>query len=532
MTLTETRPPDTADPVAPPVERGFDAVLATGDHKRLGLRFAALGLLATLAGTLAAALFHLPAFGDAPVAFIHPTSRLSTAAAAAAFVIGIPALWIGLATYVVPLQIGGHRLALPRVHNLAWWLFVSGTGLAAIAVLVDETRLGSIAANTPPLAGTGEPAADATLLFLAALAVVAVGTLLAAGSLLTTVLNRRGEGVRLLHIPMFSWSSLSTSLVLLLTTPVFLAGLVLLYLDQRYGGTLFSSGAARRVWQHELWLLGRPESLVFFAAGIGIYCDIVVSALRRPLALHPAARAGAAAAPLFALLGWVGATGALGSPFAPFGNVVSALIVLPPLICSGTWLLSMRGGRPNVIGGVAPFLGHFLLDAVLIGVVVAGIAAGVEGVEADYFRNGQVTLFVLGLTVLGLAAGYIHWSPKLRGRTANLGQAGLTALLLVAGALLFAAPGYLAGLGAGDSVSILGAVGGAVFALGLLSLAPAIVGPAGDAPGDPYEGLTLEWAAASPPSRHNFDELPDVLSPYPLYDARNATGTTDPEGTA
>lgn len=534
MTLTETRPAGSPDDLAaPPVEHGVAAVIASGEHKRLGLLFALGGLAAVVAGSLIAALFHLPAFGDSSDAFVRAGSRLSSAATVAAFVIGIPALWIGLATYVVPLQIGGHRLAMPRLHAFALWLFFGGSILAGIAYVVDDTRLNSLAASLPPAAADGR-ATDAVLLLIAGLFIVATGTLLAAANIFVTVLNRRGEGFRLLHAPAFTWSAMSTSLVLVLSTPVFMAGLVLLYLDQRYGGTVFAGGrGGLRIWEHELWLLGRPEAFVFFGATVGIYCDLVATMLRRPLALFSLARIGAAATPLAALVAWVGATSLLRSPFPPFGTVLAAAVGLAALVCVAAWVASIRGGRPRLLGGSVAFLAHFLLDGVLIVMLVVAALSDIEGRETDFFRNGNVALFMLGQTLLGLAAGYLYWMPKLRGRVPGLGMGAATALLIAGGAVLLAAPGYLMALESDDGVSILGAVGGAVLAVGLLSLLPAVAGPAGDAPSDPYEGLTLEWATASPPVRHNFEEVPDIRSPYPLHDSRAGSGadsTTEASG--
>lgn len=526
MTLTETRPADTPDDLAaPPVEHGVAAVIATGEHKRLGLLFAAGGLAALVVACVIAALFHLPGFGDSADAFVRPGSRLASAATVFAFVIGIPALWIGLATYVVPLQIGGHRLAMPRLHSFALWLFLGGGILAALAFVVDDTRLNSLASSVPPAAAQGTPATDAVLLLIAGLFVVAAGTLLAAANIFVTVLNRRADGFRLLHVPAFTWSAMSTALVLVLSTPVFMGGLVLLYLDQRYGGTVFAAGlGGRRIWQHELWLLGRPEALVYFAAGIGIYCDIVATMLRRPLALYPVARAGAAAAPIAALVAWVGATSLLRSPFPPFGTALAAFVALAAVLCVLAWLASVRGGRPRLLAGGLPFVAHFVVDGLIIALLVVAALSDIEGRETDFFRNGNVTLFMLGQTVLGLAAGYLYWMPKLRGRVPAFGAGAATAGLLLVGAVLFAAPSYLMGLEADNGVAVLGAVGAAVFALGLLTLLPAVAGPAGSAASDPYEGLTLEWTASSPPVRHNFDEVPDIRSPYPLYDARADSG--------
>ncbi|HEX7167136.1 MAG TPA: cbb3-type cytochrome c oxidase subunit I [Acidimicrobiales bacterium] len=524
MTLTETRPSETTDDVvAVPVERGAAAWAVTGDHKRLGLMFAAGGVVSLIAALAAA--FLLRVVGESPVSFtLSGDSRLASLATAGAFVIGIPALWIGLATYVMPLQVGAHRLALPRLHNLALWLFFAGGALVVIGHLADRPDLESLASSAPSVAIAGERANDAALLAVAGLAIVALGTLFAAAGLFVTVLTRRGEGFRLVHAPAFTWSVLSTSLVLVLSTPVFVAGLVLLYLDQRYGGTLFASGrGGQRIWQHELWLLGRPESLVFFGACIGIYCDIVATSLRRPLAAYPVARFAAAAAPLFSLLAWIGATSVLRSPFAPFATAAAVLIGVAPVIAVLTWLLSARGGRPRLLAGTVPLLFHFVLDGLFLAIVVAGVLGDVGSArEAEAFRDGNVALFLLGQPLLGFTAGLLYWAPKLRGRVPGLASGAGVGGLVLLGVALLAAPGYLAGLDAGEDMEIVGAIGAAVVVLALLAVLPTIVGPAGDSPGDPYEGHTLEWAAASPPARHNFEEVPDIRSAHPLYDARHA----------
>ena len=498
----------------------------------MGILFAVGGVGSVIAGCVAAAIFLAVGEGAADV-FVQPGSRLASAAATGAFVVGIPALWIGLATYVVPLQIGGHRLAMPRLHNLALWLFAAGGMLVTIGAVADNRTLSSLAASRPATATLGANPTNATELFLAGLVIVGVATLLAALSLLTTILNRRGEGVRLLHVPAFTWGAIGTSVTLLLSTPVFIGGLVLLFFDQHYGGTLFAGGAGIggvRIWEHELWLLGRPEALVFWGATIGIYCDVVATALRRPLVGWPIAQAASAAAPLLTLGAYIGATSVLSSPFAPIATIGAALFLVGPALAVLTFLASGRGSRPRLLPGLIPLFAHFALDGLLIAAYAAGLFGDVIGEEAAAFRNGQLVLISLAQPLIGLAAGLLHWAPKLRGSVASLPSAGLATLLILGGAVLLAAPGYIVGLGGSDDTSVIGAIGAAVLAVGLLSLLPTLVGPAGSSPGDPYEGLTLEWATASPPVRHNFEEVPEIRSAYPLHDARVAAAA--PEGEA
>ena len=122
MTSTLTRPPEApaGAAAAEPARTPPDNWLTTGDHKRLGRMFILGGLAAVIAACASAFIFQLPSGPDLHV-WTMPASRLTSIAASVALVVGIPALWIGIATYVVPLQIGATRLALPRLHNLSLW---------------------------------------------------------------------------------------------------------------------------------------------------------------------------------------------------------------------------------------------------------------------------------------------------------------------------------------------------------------------------------------------------------------------------
>ncbi|MBW3556124.1 MAG: cbb3-type cytochrome c oxidase subunit I [Actinobacteria bacterium] len=524
MTSTLTRPPSATPENAssPPAPVTTDPWAITGDHKRLGLLFMAGGLAAIVAGACAALTFQLPNINDNSRIWTGTASRLASANVSLSLVIGIPALWIGLATHVSPLQIGTTRLALPRLHNLALWIYAGGAVLATIGYVADRPPISGLGSSLPALARKGRSAEAGTEILIMGLLLVALATFLAACSLLTTLLNRRTEGMRLTELPLFSWSTLATSTVLVLATPVFLAGLTLLFYDQHYGGTLFGAGAGgRRIWQHQLWVLGQPMALLFGAACVGAFCDIVSTAARRPLTGFGVARVATVAAPLLTLLLWAGNLSTLRSPFGPVATAGGVLVGAPLGLALLTWAATLRSGAVRVNPGlffIAAYLAVVGLAAVLS---VAAVFAGVEGGDAEAFRNGQTTLLVLGAPLLGLAGAAVHWSPKITGRSPGSGPAGILCLLLLGGVVLTAAPAYLVGFGADGSVLPLGIAGSALTAGGAAMLLARLAGsrrsdssPSG--PADPYGGLTLEWATSSPPPPHNFDVVPEVRSAHPL----------------
>lgn len=507
MTLTETRPAVAAN--VP------DSWLTTGDHKRLGLAFIYGGVAALLASCVTAIAYQL--LNDDPLPWTAAGSRLASANTTVALLIGIPALWIGLATYIVPLQLGATRLALPRLHNLALWTYFAGGVLVSIAYAAGRPRLNSLASSVPSMAIEGRSAKPVTELLIAGIFVVALATFFAAVSLLTTVLLRRADGLRLTFLPLFSWSTVGTATVLVLATPVFLAGLVLLFYDQHYGGTLFASGeGALRIWQHELWLLGQPFALLFLAAGIGLIGDVVATHAGRPLVGFPLARVAAAAAPLATLLLWTGNVSTLQSPFGPVASAAALVVGAPLGLSLLTWLGTLKNGTPKAHPSLLFAVAFLAVIGLATALSTVAAFADMQGVEAEAFRNGQITLLVFGAPLLALSAAAAHWSPKLWGRVTPAGAAGLQYLLLLGGAVLTAVPGYLVGLGVAEGVAIVGVVGSAMTAAGLLLFIANLAARGASTDANPYGGLTLEWATASPPPVHNFDELPDIRSAHPL----------------
>ena len=530
MTITETRPeaaptPDATTAAGPPAGNWF----TTGDHKRLGLLFFAGGVAALLAGCVAAVLF--PVMAEGVDLWTRPVSRLASANVTYALVIGIPALWIGLATMIVPLQIGATRLALPRLHALALWAFAVGGVLVTIAYLADRPAISGLGSSVPAQTN-GNPAGETAELLVTGLAVVGVATVLAAVSLLTTILTRRGDGVRIVNVPLFTWSTLATSSVLLLTTPVFLAGLALLWWDQHYGGTFFATGlGSLQTWQHQLWIAGRPEALLFAAAALGLLGDVVSTHARKPLVGHAVARAVVTALPFVTLIVWAQRTSALRSPVAPTATPVTILAGLVAGLVVLTWLGTLRptkGGRPprahpSFVGALGVVL---LLAGAAAMAVVAALAEIDNPIEAEAFRNGQITLLTFGAPLVALAGATAHWGPKAFGKSRPAVLGAVQSLLLLGGTVLLAASAYAVGLGAdADSLRVLGLAGSIITALGLLALAANLAGGS-PAAADPYDGLTLEWATPTPLPAHNFDTLPPVHSPYPLHDRRTHEGET------
>jgi heme/copper-type cytochrome/quinol oxidase subunit 1 len=411
-----------------------------------------------------------------------------------------------------------------------------------------------------PLGGVN----DGTNLILVGVLLLAAATLIAAGNLLTTALTLRTEGMTLARMPLFTWSVVATSAGILLATPVFLAGAFLLYLDLHFGGAaLFASGkAADLVWQKSLWLYGRPEIFLLALPALGAASDIVATAaqgpiadpptppvpvgLRRrlppmpgvtsPLNGHVLAIGSLCAFVGFSLLTWTQDRTALHSLVLPTASVATALIAVPVLQLVLLWAgtLGQARAKPTLALG-------FVIGALVVWAAGAAnaIAAAVAHVHGSAVAEGQIELVAIGApTILAFGALH-HWSPKLFGARLSTLAGALLLVTSVVGTLALGLGQSLAGghgaaahlkesSDASHAGFVLAAIGHVLLvAAGLVLVVDVgrvlFAGRRSDpAAADLADGVTLEWATASPPPPANFDVVPEVRSAAPVLDLRAA----------
>lgn len=538
MTVTDTRPE--AEPAAVAAARlpGTEPLVATADHKLLGLLLIGGAFLFLLVAGVVGQVLRGELIDEGVSIVGGNYNRLFSLHATAAALLFLPPAWMGLATYVVPLQIGAGRLALPRLHAFATWLFLLGGGLL-VAAYVLGPPVGLGIANSAPMVAPKGGADHADALAIVAMGMVAVAMVLAAVDLAVTILKLRTPGLTLARLPMFSWGTLVSSFVTIFATPVFVGGLALLYLDQRFGGTFFRPAdvAGQAVWQHTLWLYGRPDIYLVLLPGLGAACDIIVTHARKPLASRSAARSAIAVFGILSFGAWAAGSKVADAIVLPTYSPLTTLVVAPLGVLVLVWLATAVTGPVRLHTSVLFVVGAV---ALLAWGTVHAIVAGIAGVDGRAWTTGHLHTVAFGAPTLLLVGALHHWAPKLFGRELADGLGRLSFLGLFGGFFLLGTGSYLLGYDGGpnhvrdfdfssssSTYGLLAAVGGAVVLLGaLLLLADLVTALRGRAtasgPDDPYEGLTLEWATSSPPPAAGFDSVPEVRSAHPLLDLRSS----------
>ncbi|MGI9023371.1 MAG: cytochrome c oxidase subunit I [Acidimicrobiales bacterium] len=563
MSATDTTEEREVEAPAPGEPAVSDPWPAATNHKVVGTLFIVLGMLSLVATGVLALVLRAEVSGSDVGLIGDTTYRQVFTLHGVLGVFGfLGPVWVGLATALVPLQIGTARLAFPRLQPMTLWMAVVGIAMIVTSPFLSGAEAISGWSLSDPIPEGGAFSGDGPDLLILGLAVVAVALVVAAVNLMVTVIKMRAPGLTLRRTPLFSWSVLVSGSVMILALPVLVGALVMLFVDRRYdchisNGFTGSGGGDPLLWPRLFWFAAYPVLWALLLPGLGLVSEIVPVFARRRMFSHQRAAAALGAVGVLAFAGWGSELPDLSRARVLFA--IGALAVLAPVaLLFLNWLATIGSALREQTVKVAELLSPPMVYAGgFMAVLALGLAAGAVaavGAGTDLHRNywqvaTQHTLF-FGAATLAVVAALAYWSPKLWGH--HLSEKGSlpTAALLVGGMVVtFGAmfvlgiqdmPVHQAGFDAdGDfgSANLVSSIGAVVTAVGVLAfafdLAVNVIGrrgrPAGD---DPWSGHTLEWATSSPPPSYNFDRLPEIRSEAPMLDLRTtpADSTMDASG--
>ncbi len=535
MTMTESPPAAVAEPSAPApsAAMGLYDWLSTSDHKRIGRMWIHVSVLLFLAAAVVGVALGVERVdAEAINVFGGENSYFQMwGLYRFALVLFVAApLFIGLATAVVPMQVGSPNIAFPRAALAAAWGYALGAGITIVAVLAGG--------GWGAIDGVTSEEADAIALTLLGTGMVIVSILLAAICIATTVVSLRTEGMSLLRVPVFAWSMLVACSVWLLTLPVAIANLALAYVDLQHGGPgIFGQPEGPEIYAQLSWIVEQPQIYAIAIPVLGVIGAVVPVAAGSRQANHGLFVALIGLFGLFSIGGW-------SQPFfhdntEQFVYIAFGLVIVLPV------LGVLFGAVATLAGGKSPFgipsvhlLGTLGAGLLLLGAVAGGAFRVVEPYElgGTTAATGVLNLAVIAAVTAALA-GLWFWAPRIGGVLLSGGLGRLAILLLVPGAVLLGISDVIAGFFDAsdlllapasedivDVVVVLSAVGGGIVAGGALAaFAGMAAGHRGTAAaGDPWEGHTLEWASEVPAL---------VASEAPLLDvADDAAEGDDTEG--
>jgi heme/copper-type cytochrome/quinol oxidase subunit 1 len=497
----------------------------TTDHKRIGRHYIFWSLLFGLGAAVLGVLVNLQQSSDSNVLEGAADQVSSLYVVGLTFLVVVP-LMLGVATAVVPLQVGARSIAFPRLAATGFWLWACGADLVVISHLMNG--------------GLGGGRRQGVELFLTGHLVLVFGLLCGAVSLTTTVLTTRAAGMNMRRVPPFTWSALVFGVGLILTLPVLQGTTLYNYLNYRYGGDGF--GGNKEVSRWLGFAFTQPMTFVYAVLAFGFLAEMAATATRRRLAMRGFVWSGVA------LVG-----------VAAFGAITQSSSTLRDGVFDGSFGTFLSDAFPHALFNLLPLLGAVIaiglsaltlknkpaLSAPLVFaaagalmVLVGLLANAVVGI-GDFGIGGRaaegVWVYVMYGAVLTALGALLYWGPKLWGQVVPTKKALPLSLLGLGGTILASLPLVIGGI-ADDrdfdkAAAVIALVGHAMMALTVLAVVGLIAsaGRTGElAANDPWDGQTLEWATASPAPHDNFDHVRTVTSAEPLLDMKpNTNGSAE-----
>jgi cytochrome o ubiquinol oxidase subunit 1 len=503
------------------------------DHKRIGIMYTLLAMVMLLRGFVDALMmrsqqalaFHsggyLPPEHYDQIFSAHGTLMI--------FFVAMPFV-IGLMNLVMPLQLGIRDVAFPTLNSVSFWLTATGALLINISLVVGEfARTGWL--PFPPLSELKYSPGVGVDYYLWSLQISGVGTLLTGVNFVTTVLKLHAPGMTYMRMPMFCWTTLASSLLIVAAFPVLTATLAMLLLDRYLGFHFFTNEAGGNImmFMNLIWVWGHPEVYILVLPAFGIFSEVVSTFSAKPLFGYRSMVLATMVICILAFMVWLHhffTMGAGADVNAIFG-IASMIIAVPTGVKIFNWLFTMYGGR---IVFASPMLWS-------IGFMVTFVIGGMTGVllavpPADFVLHNSLFLVahfhnvIIGGVLFGAFAGYNYWFPKAFGFRLHDGLGKVAFWCWFVGFYVAFVPLYVVGLmGMTRRMQhydvpewhpwlLIAGVGALIVLTGIgvqvLQLVVSIRHreELRDTTGDPWNGSTLEWATSSPPPPFNFAVLP------------------------
>jgi len=506
------------------------------DHKKIGIMYMVFGVVMLLRGFADALMMRAQqamAFnGDPGFLPPHHYDQIFTAhGVIMIFFVAMP-LVTGLMNFVMPLQIGARDVAFPFLNNFSFWMTVAGGVLVMASLFVGEfARTGWLA--YPPLSGLEASPDVGVDYYIWSLQVAGVGTTLSGINLIATIVKMRAPGMTMMKMPIFTWTSLCTNVLIVAAFPVLTAVLVLLSLDRYVGTNFFTNGFGGNpmMYVNLIWIWGHPEVYILVLPVFGVFSEVVSTFSRKRLFGYASMVYATVVITVLSYLVWLHHFFTMGSGASvnSFFGITTMIISIPTGAKMFNWLFTMYRGRIQFEVPMLWTMG-FMFTFVIGG--MTGVMLAIP--PADFLLHNSLFLVahfhnvIIGGVIFGLFAGINYWFPKAFGYKLDPFWGKCSFWFWLVGFWLAFAPLYVLGfMGVtrrmnhfeDPSLQIwfqIAAFGAVLIALGIGSFLVQLWvsykrrEELRDTTGDPWHGRTLEWSTSSPPPAYNFAFTPII----------------------
>jgi len=526
--------------------------LTTTDHKKIGIMYFFVTFIFFIIGGVEALIMRLQlAQPNGTVVDPDTYNGLVTMHGTTMIFLFIVPVMAGFGNYMLPLMIGARDMAFPRLNALSLWLLVFA-GMAFYGSVFFEPPQGGWTMYAPLSDDAYMPSGGVDAwIFLIHLS--GISSLVGAINFVATIQNMRAPGMGWGRMPLFVWSLLVYSYLLIAALPTIAAAATMLLTDRHFGTDFFdpTGGGDPLLWQHLFWFFGHPEVYIMILPGFGIISEVLPVFSRKPIFGYKAIAASTVSIAFLSMLVWAHHMFTTPSPTVVlvFFMLSSFLIAVPTGIKIFNWVATLWKGsimmKTPLLFAVG-FISTFVIGGIT-GVILAVFPVDWQ-LQDSYFVVAHIHYVLFGGSVFTIFAGIYYWFPKMSGRMLGEGLGKVSFWMMLVGFNLTFLIQHSAGLSgmprrvydypadAGwTGFNLISTIGSFLLGIGVMVTVVNVlisINKGQKAGNDPWKGNTLEWFTQSPPPENNFDVIPRVRSVEPMKDIRSEVQqATKPAGT-
>jgi cytochrome c oxidase subunit I len=547
---------ETAAPVAAPKEaarpevvaheakeppKGWLSWLTTTDHKKIGIMYIYATFLFFILGGVEALLMRLQLAGsDNSILGPRIYNELVTMHGSTMIFLFVVPVLAGFANYMVPLMIGARDMAFPRLNALSFWLFLFGGIAFYMSIFFTPPSAGWT--MYAPLSDNAYMQDGGTDAWIFMIHLTGISSIVGAINFVATITNMRAKGMGWGRMPLFIWTVLIYSYLLILALPAIAAAVTMLLTDRHFGTAFFDNtgGGDPLLWQHLFWFFGHPEVYIMVLPAFGMISEILPVFARKPIFGYKAIAASTAAIAFLGMLVWAHHMFATPSSTVvlAFFMLSSFAIAVPTGIKIFNWLATLWRGQivfKTPLFFAAGFLATFVIGGIS-GVILAIFPVDWQLTDS-YFVVAHLHYVLFGGSVFAIFGGLYYWFPKMSGKMLSEGLGRLSFWLVFVGFNLTFLIQHSLGMSGMPrrvyryenapsdwaTMNLISTIGSWILGIGVLVTVVNVlisVKNGRKAGNDPWKGNTLEWFTQSPPPENNFDVVPRVRSVEPMKDIR------------
>jgi len=516
----------------PSAKTGLISWLTTVDHKRIGIMYGLFAIFFFLVGGIEALLIRLQlAVPNNDILTAHQYNTLFTMHGTTMIFLAVMPLGSAFFNFIMPLQIGARDVAFPRLNAFSLWTFVAGAIIVNIGWFLPEGAPDGGWFGYAPLTSKTFIPRHSIDFWVMGLQLLGVASIAAALNFIVTIINMRAPGLTMMRLPVFTWMTLITSFLIVLSFPAITIALVELMMDRQFGTNFFevSNGGMPILWQHLFWIFGHPEVYILILPAMGIVSEILPTFARKPLFGYPIVVFSGACIGFLGFAVWshhMFTTG-MGTVATAAFSLATMAIAVPTGVKIFNWIGTIWGGHLKMRTPMMFALGFIWMFMIGGFSGVMHSAAPADAQQQDsYFVIAHFHYVLIGGSIFALLAAIHFWFPLMFGRKVSEFWGKLSFWAIFVGFNVTFFPMHFLGLNGmprrtftydgnmgWNSANLIATVGAFILGVGIALYFAVVIYTffKGEKTSrDPWDGRTLEWSIDTPPREYNFAVIPTV----------------------